>query len=75
MQPRKTEQEAWTDFLSDELNAVSAEVDGGFIVVRRCCSNCRYQMTNRTRNCLHPSSVGCWQFKYMKGVDHENSSD
>ena len=75
MQPRKTEQEAWIDFLSDELNAVSAEVEGGFIVVRRCCSNCRYHLTEKTKNCFYQSSIGCWQFKYMKGVDCENISD
>jgi len=68
MEPKKTEQEAWIDFLSEELNAVAAEVDGGFIVVRRCCSNCEYQMTDKTKDCWCPSSMGCWQFKYeIKG--------
>lgn len=75
MQPREIEQEAWIDFLSDELNAVSAEVDGGFIVVKRCCSNCEHYMTDKTKYCHHPCSIGCWQFKYNKGADHENFSD
>lgn len=74
MEPRETEQAAWIDFLSDELNVVSVEVDAGFIIVRRCCSNCKYCMTERTKNCLHPSSIGCWQFKYSKGVNNENLS-
>ena len=74
MEPRETKQEAWIDFLSDELNAVSVEVDGGFIIVRRCCSNCKYSNTKKTKNCFYLSSLGCWQFKYKKGVDHENSS-
>lgn len=68
MEPRKTEQEAWIDFLSDEFNAVSAEVDGGFIVVRRHCSACKYYMTNETKYCLQQSSVGCWKFKYKGGI-------
>ena len=75
MQPRKTKIEAWHDFLSNEFNAVPAEVDGGFIVVRRYCSNCIYSMTDKTKNCLHPSSIGCWQFKYKKGIGYENSSN
>jgi len=68
MEPKKTEQEAWIDFLSDELNAVSVEVDGGFIIVRRHCLNCKYEMTDKTKDCFNPSSIGCWQFKYKKEV-------
>ena len=68
MEPKKTEQEAWTAFLSEEFNAVSAEVDGGFIVVKKYCSNCEYQDSDKTKNCYCPSSVGCWQFKYKGGI-------
>jgi hypothetical protein len=74
MEPRKTEQEAWIDFLSNELNAVSVRVDGGYIIVKRHCSNCGYYMTYKTKYCHHPCSTGCWQFKYKKGIDHENSN-
>lgn len=75
MEPRETEQAAWIDFLSEELNAVSVKIDGGYIVVKRHCSNCEYYMTDKTKDCWCPSSIGCWQFKYKKGVDHENSGD
>lgn len=74
MEPVKTEQEAWIAFLSDEFNAVSVEVDGGFVVVRRCCSDCKHYMTDKTKHCLQQSSVGCWKFKYKGGI-YENSSD
>ena len=67
MEPRETELDAWIDFLSYELNAVSVEVNGGFIIVRRYCSNCKYHETNKTKNCFYPSSLGCWQFKFKGG--------
>ena len=64
MEPEKTEQEAWTAFLSDELNVSCVEVDGGFVVVRRCCSNCEYYNTGKTKYCFSPSSAGCGQFNF-----------
>ena len=67
MEPRETEQAAWIDFLSDELNAVCAEVDGGFMVVKRCCSSCIFYNTDKTKYCFHQSSIGCWQFKFKGG--------
>ena len=67
MQPRKTKIEAFHDFLSEELNISCVTVNDGFIVVRRCCSNCEYYMTDKTKYCFSPSSIGCGQFKYLKG--------
>jgi len=58
---------AYKDYLDRKFNVKCVYVNGKYIIVDRCCSNCINQKTTLTKNCEFPSSLGCEEnWEYLK---------
>ena len=57
---------AYIEFMQNEFNVTHSPVEGGYVVVKRSCCNCRFYKTKMTNYCMHPTSTGCWRFVYKE---------
>ena len=68
MTPQPSIVEAYIAYFNEVEGVRHAEVDGGYIVVKASCSNCRHFNTSQTENCLYPCSSGCWQWELKEAA-------
>ena len=65
MKTSKTRFGAFAEYLCRKFSLRCVQVPGGFVVREIHCETCQHKMSNKTKLCTVPSSVGCddWEIK------------